>query len=168
VQVQAPLTVETLPSRGTYTLIILLNKKSRLRANRLGCFDLKKGYYAYTGSAMGEKATSLRARVKRHLKKTKNKHWHIDFLLTSKSAQIAGIVAAETDVNQECQINNQIKNIPGTTVPVEGFGSTDCKHGCKSHLVYLGAKSQKEKITDVYRHVFGSDRVSILPLITDI
>lgn len=140
--------------KGIYTLIILVNTKSRLKVRKLGYFNFKKGYYVYTGSALGNGATSLKRRVIRHLKKKKSKHWHIDFLLANKNVKITAVIAAESNVNRECQINNLIKNIQGASIPIVGFGAADCKQNCKSHLIYLGEKNRKEKIIEAYTHLF--------------
>jgi len=140
--------------KGIYTLIILVNTKSQLKVRKLGYFNFKTGYYAYTGSALGNGAASLKRRVARHLKKGKPKHWHIDFLLANKNVKVTAVIAAESSVNRECQINNLIKNIQGATVPIVGFGATDCKQNGKSHLIYLGEKNKKEKIIEAYTHLF--------------
>jgi Uri superfamily endonuclease len=143
--------------KGIYTLIILVNTKSRLKVRKLGYFNFKKGYYAYTGSALGAGAASLKRRVARHLKKKKSKHWHIDFLLANKNAQVTAVIAAESNANRECQINNLIKNIQGANVPIVGFGASDCKQNCKSHLIYFGEENIEEKIVDAYTSLFGHD-----------
>jgi Uri superfamily endonuclease len=140
--------------KGTYTVIILLNANSRIRVQKLGCFTFQKGFYAYTGSALGNGSTSLKRRLARHLAEKKIKHWHIDFLLASKNARITNVVVAESSVRKECQINNLIKNIEGATIPVAGFGASDCKQNCKSHLVYFGEESINEKIVRAYAHLF--------------
>jgi len=145
---------DLLPAKGIYTLIIYVRTNSRIKVHKLGCFNFQKGYYAYTGSALGEGATNLRTRVARHLKKKKNKQWHIDFLLTNKNANVTTVVAAASNVNEECRINHLIKNIEGATVPAWGFGASDCKQNCKSHLLYLNAENPNERITDVYKQVF--------------
>lgn len=153
--------LETFPMKGIYTLIVFLNKKTRIKVQKLGCFSFQKGYYAYTGSAVGDGAVSLRRRVARHLEERKAKHWHIDFLLASKNATVVAVVVAESSVNQECQINNAIKNIEGATVPVLGFGASDCKRNCKSHLVHFDEESVKYKIVDKYTQLFGVSTRSI-------
>jgi Uri superfamily endonuclease len=147
--------LETLPMKGIYTLIILVNTKSRLKVGKLGYFNFKKGYYAYTGSALGDGAVSLKRRVVRHFKKEKPKNWHIDFLLANKNVKVIAVVAAESSANKECQINNLIKNIQGAKVPIVGFGASDCIQNCKSHLIYFGEENVKEKIVDAYTRLFG-------------
>jgi len=158
------LSLENLPTKGAYTLIISWSSKSRIKVRKLGYFSLQKGYYAYTGSALGDGATSLKRRVARHLKKRKDKRWHIDFLLANKNAKVVGVVAVESSANKECQINNLIKKMKGATVPVVGFGASDCKQKCESHLLYCGEESDKEKIVGAYTYLFGRERVAILSL----
>jgi len=140
--------------RGTYTLVICLEKETWIEVQKSGSLIFQRGYYAYTGSALGDGAVNLRNRVARHLKRRKAKHWHIDFLIANKNATIIAVVAAESSVNKECQVNDAIKNIEGATVPIVGFGSSDCKHGCGSHLVYFGDENVTEKIVDKYRELF--------------
>jgi len=154
--------LRTLPTKGVYTLIIFLNKELSIKVHKLGSFTFPKGYYAYTGSAVGNGAVNLRRRVKRHLKNRKVKHWHIDFLLSNTNATIVAIVAAESGVNRECQANNAIRNLEGATVPVIGFGSSDCKQNCKSHLVHFSEEKPKEKIVHAYADLFGMNVTSFL------
>lgn len=152
-----------LPMKGTYTLVIRLEKEARIEVQKLGSFILRKGYYAYTGSALGDGAVSLQNRVERHLKKRKVKHWHIDFLVASKNATVNCVVAAESSVNRECQVNSTIKEVEGATVPIVGFGASDCKHNCGSHLVYFRDENVTEKIKDVYKELFRVGATSINP-----
>jgi len=148
--------------KGIYTLIILVNTKIRLKVRKLGYFNFKTGYYAYTGSALGNGATSLKRRVARHLKKEKSKNWHIDFLLANKNAKVTAVIVAESSVNKECQINNLIKNIQGASVPIVGFGASDCKQSCKSHLIYFGEENVKEKIVKAYTRLFDHDEIILM------
>jgi len=145
--------------KGVYTLIILWKANGHLEMPSLGCFDLQKGYYAYTGSAMGDGATSLGKRIVRHLKKRKTRHWHIDFLLANKNATITALVAAQSSVNIECRVNSTIKNMGGATLPIPGFGASDCRQKCKSHLVYFDEENTQEKIFNAYTSLFGQDSV---------
>lgn len=155
-------TPEELPEKGNYTLVIKINKKSRLTLKRLGRVSLKQGYYAYTGSAQGNGAVGLKGRIARHLRARKTSHWHIDFLLASKNAKVETVVTSESKANRECQINTLLKRINGATVPVEGFGASDCKKHCRSHLVYFGEQNPTEKIMAAYSHLFGQERVLTL------
>jgi Uri superfamily endonuclease len=112
---------------GIYTLIIKLNKQTEIEVGKLGILKFKKGYYAYTGSALGK--TGFK-RVNRHLKNSKKKKWHIDYLLQcSKVVRVFKLESEEK--KRECEIAAEIGN---HFEAIKGFGSTDCK--CKAHLHY--------------------------------
>lgn len=99
----------------------------RMRVGRLGTFDFPAGRYVYTGSAL----RNFEARVNRHLSDTKRMHWHIDYLLAAPGVRVLEVRRfAET----ECSIN---QNTEGEA-PVAGFGASDCRAGCGSHLKRLG------------------------------
>ena len=62
--------------KGSYALIIRLNRAKRLTVGRLGEFYFPAGHYLYLGSALN----GLESRVRRHLRRDKKLHWHIDYL----------------------------------------------------------------------------------------
>jgi len=152
---------DVLPAKGNYTLIIHLKAPSRMCTTKQGSIKLGRGYYAYTGSALGTGALSLRSRVARHFRKRKEKHWHIDYLLANKAACITAVVAASRIDNKECEITNSIRNVEGATVPVIGFGASDCKRHCGSHLIYLGQNNSLEKVVDAYKHAVGDSQLQV-------
>ncbi len=145
--------LESLPLKGSYTLIVFLETPSRIRISNRGWFNLKKGYYAYTGSALGNGAVGLGRRVARHLKRTKTKHWHIDYLLASEKARVTAVIACSASTSKECQISRNIQSIDGASVPIDGFGASDCKQGCRSHLVYCGESNVTEEIVAIYKRI---------------
>jgi len=155
------LSLDTLPAKGNYTLIVHVMAPSYIKMPKLGAVKLGKGYYAYTGSALGPGATSLRKRVARHFRKTKKKHWHIDYLLAKRAVRITTVVAALSNEDKECQIASLIENIEEAATPIVGFGASDCKHSCKSHLTYLGQSSSLEKVVGVYEHVVGATKLQV-------
>ncbi len=112
----------------TYRLFIRVKRPVRLTVGRLGTFSFPAGRYVYTGSAR----RNLEARVARHLRKDKPLRWHIDYLLASPHATVERV---ERSTEAECVLNRQ----GGGTVPVPGFGASDCTAGCGAHLRYLGA-----------------------------
>lgn len=111
----------------TYQLLIEVTRPVSVIVGRLGLCRFPKGRYVYTGSA----TRNLEARIARHLSATKKLHWHIDYLLTQAGVNVVGV---RRYAEPECQIN---RAMPGTA-PIAGFGSSDCRHGCGSHLKYLG------------------------------
>lgn len=126
-----------LSTSGIYTLILFLPNKIDLKIGKLGKTSFPMGYYTYTGSALGKGATSLRHRIARHLRKKKRKFWHIDYLIANENTSMEAIIVAETNKDLECTINNQIKNVSGAKIHVNGFGASDCRKNCESHLLYF-------------------------------
>ena len=107
--------------------MIEVRQTVRLRIGKLGVFSLPNGQYVYTGSAR----RGLESRIARHLRSDKALRWHIDYLLNAPGVHVTSIVRSHRD---ECRLNQAT---PGT-LPVTGFGASDCKAGCGAHLKYLG------------------------------
>lgn len=112
-------------------MVLRLKTSTKIKVGKLGTFDFPTGYYIYTGSAKN----SLNARIARHLRKEKNKHWHIDYFV--EKAKIVAIF--KTDKFGECELNKRIFEIGNCQAIAKGFGSSDCK--CESHLAYIQEKS---------------------------
>lgn len=139
--------VEHIPAcPGAYLLHLRLLWPRRLQVKRLGLFDLSPGEYLYSGSAHGP--GGLRARLGRHLRGGGKKHWHIDAL--RQSAEVAGysyVLGNELeDANLECRWAQNLAQLPGVIVPISGFGSSDCRLGCRAHLVALPLGSEISKV----------------------
>ena len=111
----------------TYQLHIRLSQAVRLKIGRLGEFDFPAGVYVYTGSAK----RNFEARIARHMRRDKALRWHIDYLLGALEARVTSVTRTERD---ECEMN---QTYPGVVL-VPGFGASDCRKGCGSHLKYLG------------------------------
>jgi Uri superfamily endonuclease len=126
-----------LPTGGVYVLLLLVSEEVTLTVGKLGKQSFPRGYYTYTGSALGRGATSLKHRIARHLRKQKSRFWHIDYLLADENVSVEAVIAAETNKKMECNINSHIKGITGAEVPVKGFGASDCRKNCGSHLLYF-------------------------------
>ena len=112
----------------SYQLSIDVRSPLRIRVGRLGDFLFPAGRYVYTGSAK----RNLEARIARHLRKEKTLRWHIDWLLSAPGVKV---VAVKRSVAGECALN---QSVAGKLV-VPGFGASDCRNRCGSHLRYLGA-----------------------------
>jgi Uri superfamily endonuclease len=121
---------------GIYTLLLFLSKEVYLNIGKMGKTRFPEGYYTYTGSALGKGASNLNHRIARHLKKKKRKFWHIDYLLANESVAVEAFIVAETNENMECALNQHIKNMLRAEVPVKGFGASDCRKNCGSHLLH--------------------------------
>ena len=115
------------PRPVTYQLLIRVEGDQRVRVGRLGTFTFPAGQYVYTGSAR----RALDARVARHLSRTKRLRWHIDYLLAAPGVAIESVRRFATP---ECAANQAVDG----RVQVVGFGASDCRAGCGSHLRFLG------------------------------
>ena len=125
-----------LPKQGTYILIIFISKSIEVAIGKIGFRLFPPGLYAYTGSALG-KGNSLPNRLKRHLKIKKKKHWHIDFLLENENVHVVTFITIPSKTKIECEINQLLKSHLDAKVLIPKFGASDCKHNCKSHLLFF-------------------------------
>ncbi len=127
---------EPFPSEpGAYLLLIELAAPLALAIPRLGAATLAPGRYAYGGSAYGP--GGLRARIGRHLRADKTPHSHVDHL--TAAGQVVAICAVLGA--RECDLVRDLLEVPGASVPVPGFGSSDCRT-CPAHLVALPVGSE--------------------------
>ena len=110
----------------SYQLHILLAEPALLNIGQFGTFDFPAGHYVYTGSAK----RNIEARIARHLRQDKKLKWHIDYLLASP---YASVIKTTQFVQTECELNQSTVGI----VLIAGFGASDCRAGCGSHLKYL-------------------------------
>jgi len=122
--------------KGSYILVIFIEKNIDPIIGALGKIKFEKGYYLYIGSALGNSgSTTLINRVRRHISpsESKNFHWHIDYLLNNKLTTICGVYLIPSLQNLECLIANELLNLSDSHIMK--FGSSDCL--CKSHLPYF-------------------------------
>ncbi|MBN1201531.1 MAG: GIY-YIG nuclease family protein [Anaerolineae bacterium] len=120
---------------GTYVLFVWLNDPAQLAVGRLGTVSLAQGLYAYVGSARGP--GGLHARVGRHLRADKTPRWHIDTLTTL--APVITIWFSTSPERLECAWAHTLMATPGITMPIPGFGSSDCN--CPAHLFAVPLKA---------------------------
>jgi Uri superfamily endonuclease len=107
---------------GTYVLLLHLGQSATAQIGKLGKFTFSEGEYTYIGSAHGP--GGLRARLSRHLRAEKALHWHIDYLIAL--APIVAIWWIASPERQECVWAQSLAALPNVSVPVPGFGSSDC------------------------------------------
>lgn len=113
---------------GTYAVVLQAKRDGVLRIGRLGEMPLCSGYYLYVGSALGP--GGLRRRLERHLRVEKRPHWHIDYLRAA--TDICEIWTVADPARRECDWSRAVGRIPEAAIPLNGFGSSDCR--CPSHL----------------------------------
>lgn len=122
---------------GTYMLVLALPNPVRRVIGKLGEHDFPAGWYLYAGSALG----GLQGRVSRHLRVVKNRHWHIDYL--NAAGSIVDVWFATGDTRNECLWAKRAISLPGASIPMPRFGSSDCR--CETHLVYLPTEPGAEE-----------------------
>ncbi len=66
---------------GTYVLVLSVTTEQVIPVGRLEMIPLKAGYPTYIGRAVGP--GGVRARVLRHARVGRSRHWHIDYLNTA-------------------------------------------------------------------------------------
>jgi sugar fermentation stimulation protein A len=110
--------------RGSYIVILRLDRSQSLHVGRLGKIHFRKGYYLYVGSAM----KNLTRRMKRHQRRRKGLFWHIDYLRNHTEFCYALPVRSSRPL--ECEIAGALKGISDWLVPF--FGASDCS--CTTHL----------------------------------
>lgn len=124
---------------GGYVLELYLAQTAVLQIGRLGKFTFPAGVYLYFGSAWGP--GGLHARLGRHLLPASSHpiHWHIDYLRAVAEVRALGYLVGSHDAKSasrlECQWSQAIARLPESTVPVPGFGASDCRSCCPAHLL---------------------------------
>ncbi len=120
--------IEALPAApGAYALLLAL-PRAVAAPERLGGAALDPGLYVYAGSARGP--GGIRARVARHARRGKPRHWHVDRL--TEVGRITAAVAIPD--GRECAVVETLRTRPGVGFPVPGFGASDCR-ACPGHLL---------------------------------
>jgi Uri superfamily endonuclease len=117
---------------------------------RTDSHELEAGTYVYTGSALG-RSSNLHARISRHLTVGKKAHWHIDQITNSKHTSVFLIVFSKTSQREECRVNHAIAETSQGEAPIPGFGSSDCRSGCQSHLLFLKEKEVTPIIVEAFK-----------------
>ena len=112
---------------GTYVLILHSLSKEQVQIGKWGVITIKPGYYLYVGSAFGP--GGVKARVARHYRNEKAKHWHIDYL--RKHMDLVSVWYSYHDSKLEHDWARVLSVMTGME-PVQGFGCSDCQ--CYSHL----------------------------------
>jgi Uri superfamily endonuclease len=123
---------------GSYALELCLPWETTLKVGRLGEAIFPAGVMLYLGSARCP--GGLKGRLGRHVQlgEARPLHWHIDYL-----RRVARVRARAYQVGQElspagpfeCLWSQALVRLPGSSLPLPGFGASDCRLGCPAHLV---------------------------------
>ncbi len=130
--------------KGTYALLFHLDTEREIEVGSKGGIRLAPGYYVYVGSAHGP--GGLAARLRRHFRREKRPHWHVDYL--TRCVTPLRVVYSTREERMECAWVTQLLRTPGATVPMRGFGNGDCRNGCPAHLVRV-APDTAQHLEDV-------------------
>lgn len=115
---------------GAYVLFVELDRPLALCETSLRSEGLAPGCYVYCGSAHGP--GGLGGRLRRHLRPDKPLRWHVDHLTAAGRTFALGLAPG----GQECVLVDGLGRRPGVTVPLAGFGSSDCAR-CLAHLLRI-------------------------------
>ncbi len=147
---------------GSYALFVALEALQHVSIGRLGRAVFNPGIYIYLGSAAGP--GGLKARLGRHLRGGGKRHWHIDCLRAV--GDVVGFYAVrhqELDslsTPVECRWSQALAARPDVSIPLPGFGCSDCKAGCPAHLVAIS--SMADFVGERYRQILA-DSLGISP-----
>lgn len=120
---------------GTYALLLHCNAITDLQIGRLGTLTTNAGHYLYVGSAFGP--GGIASRVSRHFRTGKPQHWHIDYL--RPVVQLREVWYTYDSEKRECLWAGVLSCMKASTVPLTGFGASDCTQGCDAHLFFLSS-----------------------------
>jgi Uri superfamily endonuclease len=144
---------------GTYALILVSSTGQPVQVGKRGRLIVRPGFYVYVGSAFGP--GGLGARVARHCREQKRLRWHIDYL---RAAAAPDEVWYTLDpVSVECRWAEAFRQMPGSSMPMDGFGASDCS--CRTHLFYFPRRPSRSRFRRLLRTVVGrSVRLSAVRL----
>lgn len=123
---------------GTYALVLRCPRRVTLAVGALGQLTLRRGHYLYVGSAFGP--GGVLARVQRHLRETKPRHWHVDYL-TPVAVPIEVWYCHDREPREHGWAG-ALHADPRLDAPAPGFGASDCR--CHSHLFFARAHPRLE------------------------
>jgi Uri superfamily endonuclease len=119
---------------GTYALVLASRGEKRIRIGGIGTLPLRPGFYVYVGSALGP--GGLPGRVLRHARRSKRRRWHIDYL--TAATRLVEVWFTRCPERLECKWARAVERLPGAEIPLERFGSSDCR--CTSHLFFFPSR----------------------------
>ncbi len=136
---------------GTYALFLRADTEQTIEVGALGTMRVSPGTYVYVGSALGP--GGLAARVRRHARGDGTLHWHVDYLRAVTT--LSAVWYTYDAERRECVWAAHLRRHPDSTVPLEGFGASDCE--CASHLVAVNpaplfARFQQQMQTEIAEH----------------
>lgn len=132
-------------SPATYALILKSSSERWIEIGKLGKCLIQPGYYVYAGSAFGP--GGLKARIAHHVRISQRPHWHIDYLRLA--LPLDEVWYSYDSEHNEHQWADAFRRLKGATLPISGFGASDCR--CKSHLLLFSTKPSARPFRDQLR-----------------
>ncbi len=122
---------KVIPStKGTYVILLRIDKVFRDNVGSLGMVMLEPGLYVYIGSACGY--GGLKSRILRHINKEKKIRWHIDYITSKSFSKVVAIAYTFIEKSLEECISRILEYSPLFSIAWPKFGCSD-KHS-KTHL----------------------------------
>jgi Uri superfamily endonuclease len=127
---------------GTYVLLLSSGADARIRVGPSE-MRLQRGFYLCVGSAFGP--GGARARVKHHLQSSPRPHWHLDYL--RPHARVEEVWVCYGGKRREHSWARLLSSKPSVSVPIRGFGSSDCS--CEARLFFFEEKAVADGIGEM-------------------
>ncbi len=132
---------------GTYALILHLDHARTIEVGALGPVLFPAGWHLYLGSARGP--GGLDARLARHRRRSgKRFHWHVDYLRAQ--TRLVAVWIEKGQARRECDWAQTAASLPGASLPVRGFGASDCT--CAAHLFHYPTRPDP----DAFERLLGT------------
>ena len=135
---------------GTYALLLRSGRRAVVPVGKLGELTVQPGWYVYVGRAFGP--GGLRARVGRHLRKQKSRHWHLDYLRAVAGPVEVWFTCGEA--RREHAWAAAVRQMPRAVVPRPRFGASDCR--CETHLFFFPTRPPVSVFEDILAAAPGS------------
>jgi Uri superfamily endonuclease len=152
-------------SKGTYALILCLDREQRIQIGKLGAFEFPTGYYLYIGSAFGP--GGLAGRLGRHLslnQATTSRHWHIDYL--HRQAPVIAAWFSQHQTRHEHDWAALAEKLAGCSCPAPRFGASDCR--CHAHLFHFARPPAAGQFSALLDHTLpGNGLLQIIQIESD-
>jgi Uri superfamily endonuclease len=106
-------------------------------------------------------------RVGRHVSQKKKLRWHIDYFL--RYGRVKEVIILNGEAKIECSINQMVKALLKGRIIAPGFGSSDCKEKCGSHLLFIekyGFRNHLEEFLEQARKSLSLKSCEFQPVVS--
>ena len=131
-------------SGGSYAVLFSLQEEKLLQIGKLGLKTFSAGWYIYFGNAFG--TGGLFSRISHHLRISEKPHWHIDWFRRAARPEVVYFTTSLTGL--ECKWRKIIETDLKGEVLVKGFGASDCRNNCGSHLLFFEMVPDENRLAE--------------------